>query len=86
MTSSWANILYPAHAKTDLSKLCGGGVVTFIFSQKSILSAGASFHHFLISNENHVILGHPHGDRSPDHQCLPGVSLPTCPRGGAGTA
>lgn len=33
-----------------------------------------------------VLLGHPHGDRSADHQCLPGVPLPARSSGGAGTA
>lgn len=33
-----------------------------------------------------VLLGHSHGDRSTDHQCLPGVPLPARPSGGAGTA
>lgn len=77
---------YPTRAQTDLSKLCGCDIDIFIFLQENIPSAGAYFHPFLISNENCVILGHPHGDRSPDHQCLPGIPLPACPCGGAGTA
>lgn len=78
---------FSASAETDLSKLDLAVILTGLCAcRRVLLMLVLVFIKSWFLMKGILILGHPHGDRSPDHQCLPGVPLPACPSGGAGTA
>lgn len=86
--SKWVSARsFSTSAETDLNKLDLPVILACLCAcRRILLMLVLVFIKSWFLMNGSLILGHPHGDRSPDHQCLPGVPLPACPSRGAGTA